>query len=167
METRPQIKLTSSKLDNLLELFGRLFVASMWLLTIYVFFKLPKVIPIHFGASGQPDRYGDKLILLSLPIIATILYFSLTWLIKYPHIFNYSTKITEANAEKQYSIATRMLRFIKISILIIFSLIILFVYLTTIGATNGLGIWYLPLTLCLILIPTIVSISESFKKKNN
>jgi uncharacterized membrane protein len=139
----------------------------MWALTLYTIFKLPTTIPIHFNSSGQADNYGNKLTLLILPILATVIYFGLTQLNKYPHIFNYMTKITEDNAQKQYTIATRMLRFLKLSILVIFSLIILFTYLTTIGVTNGLGSWFLPLTFGLLLIPTIISISQSFKIKNN
>ena len=167
METRPKIKLTLSPLDNKLELTSKIFLVIMWGLTIYTFLKLPTTIPIHFNASGQADNYGNKMTLLILPIISTIIYFGVTQLNKYPHIFNYMTKITEENAPKQYSIATRMLRFLKLAIVVIFSLIILFTYLTTIGVTNGLGFWFLPLTYGLLLIPTIISISQSFKKKNN
>jgi len=167
METRPKIKLTLSPLDNKLELTSKIFLFVMWALTIYTFLKLPTTIPIHFNASGQADNYGNRLTLLLLPILATIIYLGLTQLNKYPHIFNYMTKITAGNAKKQYTIATRMLRFLKLAILTIFSLVILFTYLTTIGLTNGLGFWFLPLTFGLLLIPTIISISQSLKKKND
>jgi uncharacterized membrane protein len=167
METRPEIKLTLSKLDNKLELTSRILFVVMWGLTLYTFLKLPTIIPTHFNASGQADDYGNKLSLLILPVLASVIYFGLTQLNKYPHIFNYLAKITQDNAQKQYTIATRMLRFLKLVILLIFSLLILFIYLTTIGVTNGLGFWFLPLTFGLLFIPTIISISQSFKKKNN
>jgi len=167
METRPKIKLILSPLDNKLELTGKIFLVVLWALTVYTFLKMPTIIPTHFNISGQADDYGNKLTLLILPLLATIIYFGLTQLNKYPHIFNYMTKITEENAQKQYTIATRMLRFLKLAILVIFSSTILFTYLTTIGVTNGLGFWFLPLTFGLLLIPTIISISQSFKKKNN
>ncbi|MEP6676800.1 MAG: DUF1648 domain-containing protein [Ferruginibacter sp.] len=167
METRPKIKLTLSKLDKNLELTGKIFLVVMWGLTLYTFLKLPTTIPIHFNASGKADSYGNKLTLLILPVLGTVIYVGLTQLNKYPQLFNYMTKINEDNAERQYSIATRMLRFLKLAILVIFSLIILFTYLTTIGLTNGLGSWFLPLTIGLLLIPVIISIRQSFKKKNN
>ncbi|MEO5942802.1 MAG: DUF1648 domain-containing protein [Ferruginibacter sp.] len=167
METRPKIKLALSKLDNNVELTSKIFLVVMWSLTLYTFLKLPTTVPIHFNGTGQADRYGNKMTLLILPVLATIIYFGLTQLNKYPHIFNYMTKINDDNAEKQYTIATRMLRFLKLSILLIFSLVILFTYLTTIGVANGLGFWFLPLTFGLLLIPTIICISQSLKKKNN
>jgi uncharacterized membrane protein len=167
MESRPRIKLTLSPLDNKLELTSKIFLIVLWSLTLYTFLKMPTIIPTHFNASGQVDEYGNKLTLLILPILGTIIYFGLTQLNKYPHIFNYMTKITGDNAQKKYSIATRMLRFLKMAILVIFSLIIFFTYLTTIGVTNGLGFWILPLTFGLFLIPAIVSLSQSFDKKND
>jgi len=165
METRPKIKLTLSPLDNKLELTGKIFLVFMWGLTVYALLKLPTTIPIHFNASGQADGYGNKITLLIMPVLATMLYFGLTQLNKYPHIFNYMTRIAEDNAEKQYTIATRMLRFLKLAILVIFSFIILFTYLTTIGMTSGLGFWFLPLMSGLLLIPTITGIIQSLKKE--
>lgn len=76
-------------------------------------------------------------------------------------------EINEENAEKQYTIATRMLRYLKLVILILITVIILITYLTSIGVTKGLGFWFLPLTFGLLLIPTIINLSQSFKKKNN
>jgi hypothetical protein len=98
-----------------------------------------------------------------LPILASLLYFGLTKLNQYPQSFNYIGTITVENAEKQYTIASRMLRFLKIALLLIFSHIILFTYLTTIGLTNGLGVVFLPFTLGIALIPIIFYIRQSIK----
>jgi uncharacterized membrane protein len=166
MDTRPKVKLTFSPLDARLELTGKIFLIVMWALTLYVFIKLPTTVPIHFNASGKPNKYGSKLTILLLPIIATIIFFVLTWLNKYPHIFNYMTKITADNAQRQYTIAKRKLRFLKLAIPIVFSLIILFIYFTSIGVTKGLGFWFLLLTFGFILIPVIISLSQSLTKKN-
>ena len=166
MEPRPKIKITLSALDNTLELTSKISLVFMWSLTLFIFIKLPTIIPIHFNASGKADNYGNKMTLLILPVIATIIYFVITQLNKQPHILNYMTTITKENAEKEYTSATRYLRFLKLVILLIFSLIILFTYLTSSGVTNGLGFWFLPMIFGLLLVPTVISISRSFKKKN-
>ena len=163
MENRPKVNVSLSPLDKILESVGKLLIIIIWGLTLFVYFKLPTIIPTHFNAAGQPDGHGNKLTILILPIIATLLYFGLSKLNQFPQSFNYITTITEENAEKQYTIATRMLRILKISLLIIFSHIILFTYLTTIGITNGLGVGFLPFTLGLALIPIIFYIRQSFK----
>ena len=167
MEPRPKLKLTLSPLDNTLELTSKIFLFFMWSLTLYIFIKLPTTIPIHFNALGKADNYGNKMTLLILPLIATIIYFAITRLNKQPHILNYMTTITKENAKKEYTGATRFLRFLKLVILLIFSLIILLTSLTSNGVTDGLGFWFLPMTFGLLLIPTVISISQSFKKKNN
>ena len=166
MGTRPQIKLTLSPFDNTLEWTSKIFLAIMWGLTLYAFLKLPATIPTHFNAAGQADDHGNKLTLLILPILATVIYFGLTQLNKFPHIFNYMTKITYENTERQYAIMTKLLRFMKLAILLIFTLIVLFTYLTTIGVTNGLGFWFLPLVVGLLLFPTAIAIIKSLKKNN-
>src|SRR5947208_4229548 len=145
MEPRPRLKLTLSPLDKVLELASKVFLVVTWCLAVYTFFKSPPIVPTHFNASGEADNYGSKWTVLILPVIGTIIYFGLTQLNNYPQVFNYMTKITTGNAQKQYTMATRMLRFLKLAILVIFSLIILFTYLATIGVTNGLGFWFLPI----------------------
>ena len=164
MENRPKVNVSLSPLDKILESVGKLLIIIIWGLTLFVYFKLPTIIPTHFNAAGQPDGHGNKLTILILPIIATLLYFGLSKLNQSPQSFNYITTITEENAEKQYTFATRMLRILKISLLIIFSHIILFTYLTTIGITNGLGVGFLPFTLGIVLIPIIFYIGQSLKK---
>lgn len=164
MENRPKVNVSLSPLDKILESVGKLLIIIIWGLTLFVYFKLPTIIPTHFNAAGQPDGHGNKLTILILPIIATLLYFGLSKLNQSPQSFNYITTITEENAEKQYTFATRMLRILKISLLIIFSHIILFTYLTTIGITNGLGVGFLPFTLGIVLTPIIFYIGQSLKK---
>lgn len=166
MESRPKIKPDLSSFDKGLEWSGNLLLVVMWCLTVYTVLKLPGTIPIHFDAGGKPDGYGHKLTLLILPIIATIIYIGLTILNRYPQIFNYPSKITEQNAPRQYLLATRTLRFVKLAILIIFSGIILFTYLTTIGVAKGLGALFLPLSLGLLFIPTVIMILQSFRKRS-
>ena len=148
-----------------MEAASSILLVVMWGLTLYVFLKLPATIPIHYNGSGNVNAYGDKKTVLILPIIATVTFFGLKQLNKFPHLFNYMTKITEDNAEKQYRIATRILRVLKLLILLVFTAIILFTYLITIGATKGLGVWFVPITTGLFLIPAILSITKALKAK--
>lgn len=167
MKTRPKVNLTLSPFDNKIELAGKLFLVVLWGLALYVYFIAPSTIPIHFNVSGQADSYGSKVTILILPLIGSIIFFGISQLNKYPHIFNYATEITATNAERQYTIATRTLRILKLFILLIFSLIILFSYNTAIGAANGLGRWFLPIVIALLMVLIIVSITQSLKKNNN
>ncbi len=163
-ESRPRVQLYLSNLDKKIELLGKIFVMLLWVITLVAFFNLPQIIPTHFNAKGQVDDYGSKLTLFILPVVATLLYFLLSFLNNYPHLFNYATIITEKNAEQQYTFATRILRYVKVAILIIFSGTTLFTYLTSTGIIDGLGWWFLPFCFTLIFVPIIVSIYYSVKK---
>lgn len=78
---------------------------ALWALTIFVFLKLARTIPIHFTAPGEVDNYGNKIIIIILSTLATIVYAGLSFLNKFPHHFNYIRKITVGNALHQYTLA--------------------------------------------------------------
>ncbi len=125
---------------------------------------LPGTIPTHYNGAGEADGFGGKSGILILPIIATLLFVALTILNKYPQIFNYPTKITEKNALWQYTNATRMIRYLKFIIVIIFGFIEFQTIRNAKGQTSGLGAWFLPMIWGLIFFPMIFFLAKSFKK---
>lgn len=165
MEKRPVIKLHLSFFDRLTETAGWILVILLWSFTIYVWFKLPDMIPTHFNAAGKADGHGSKETLLVLPVIGSFVFALITLLNKYPHIFNYAVKITNDNAERQYTLATRMMRYLKLCILLIFLSITILTFLISTGKASGLGQWFLPATLLLIFLPIIYMLIGSFKMK--
>ena len=161
--TRPRIQLPQTVFDRRMEQASALCLVLLWAITLISFFTLPEIIPTHFNASGQPDDHGSIYLLWILPVLGTLIWLGITKLNKYPHIFNYAVQITKENAAEQYTTATRMLRFLKLVVLLIFSHIVLSTYLSAVGITNGLGAWFLPLTTGLIFIPIIVVLIRSFR----
>jgi len=165
MEERPKIKLEHTKADKAFEIIGWVLVISVWGFTVKNYANLPETIPLHYNLAGQADGFGGKATILTLPVIATVLFVGLTFLNKFPHIFNYPTNITQHNALRQYTNATRMIRYLKLVIVVIFGLIAFKTIQNGNGEANGLGIWFLPLTLGLIFIPLIYFLIKSFKTK--
>ncbi len=165
MQLNPKIKLPLTSLDKALETIGIALTLTLWGLSIFSFIQLPTIIPIHFNAVGEVDDYGSKITLIVLPILGTLLYIALSFLNKRPHIFNYLVTITEENAVKQYTYATSTIRFLKISIVLIFNIAILSTYLTSVGFIKGLGLWFIPFIFGLTFIPIAYYIYKSFKTK--
>jgi uncharacterized membrane protein len=164
-EERPKITLIPTTADKLVDLLGWLILLALWGLTISHFSTLPDTIPTHFNASGEADGFGSKASIIGLPVIATLLFVGLTVLNRYPHIFNYPTAITEDNALRLYTLAMRMLRYLKLVLVLVFGGI---EFMTIQHATRkaaGLGAWFLPLTLVLIFIPLIYFVIKSIKEK--
>ena len=165
MEERPKIKLELTTADKAFEIIGWVLVISVWGFTVKNYADLPDTIPTHYNIAGEADGFNGKVTILTLPLLATALFVGLTFLNKFPHIFNYPTNITQHNALRQYTNATKMIRYLKLVIVVIFGLIAFKTIQNGNGEANGLGIWFLPLTLGLIFIPLIYFLIKSFKTK--
>lgn len=78
-------------------IYGILFIVlSILAIGIYGYFSLPETIPTHFGIDGKPDRYGERIAFLILPlllclgpvIILLIVRYRFILINKYPHLIN-------------------------------------------------------------------------------
>ena len=164
-EERPKIKLIPTTADNLVDLLGWIMLLSIWGWTFTHYSALPDTIPTHFNAAGEADGFGSKASIIGLPFIATLLFIGLTVLNRYPHIFNYPTAITQDNALRLYTLATRMLRYLKLVLVLVFGGIELLTIQHATGKAAGLGVWFLPLTLVLVFLPLIYFVVKSVQKK--
>lgn len=116
---RPRIKLRLTPFDKTVEIIGWGIVIAMWCIVVLNYSKLPDIIPVHYNSAGKVDDYGDKSKIWVLLIIGSVIYTGMFFLSKKPHLFSYPTKITENNAFNQYSIATKLFRYINLIIILI------------------------------------------------
>ncbi|WP_343565151.1 DUF1648 domain-containing protein [Sphingobacterium sp.] len=164
MEERPQIQPELTLGDKILELVGYLSLFALWYLIAINYNKLPETIPVHYDAAGKADNFGGKETILALPLLATILFIGMTILNRFPHIFNYSVKITAENAFRQYTNACRLIRYLKFIIVVILAVITFKTIPNSAGTSAGLGEWFFPLTLGFIFIPVIYYVAQGFRK---
>jgi uncharacterized membrane protein len=161
IKNRPKIKIWQFTIfDLIVEIAGLIAIVAIWILLMVTYSKLPDVIPIHYNYLGQADNFGTKSSIFLLPLIATVLFAGMTILSRFPHIFNYPVKITENNAFFQYSNAARMIRCLKLALVLIFGYIVIHTVLNT--GNEGLGIWFMPLSLAIIFVPALYFIVMSF-----
>jgi len=165
METRPKIKISLTTTDNFIEAAGWLALLLIWGITFYQFKNLPETIPTHFNITGEADGFGKKSTIFLLPVFGTVLFIGLTILNFFPHVFNYPVKITPENAAKQYEMATRLVRVLKLSVLIIFIMIIWMTSAVASAKMNGLAAWFVPVVLAVTFIPLGYYIYKSFRNK--
>ncbi len=150
---RPKITLKPTALDLWLDRIAFAGMVFLWLFTLLNYNNLPGSIPIHYNLSGKVDGYGNKLTMLIGPFIATVITGGLSLLNKYPHIFNYPATVTEDNAERQYMLATRLLRFIKLSVVCIFLYMNIMIIHNARTNVSSMNWWDLPLILLSIITP--------------
>lgn len=163
MENRPKIKIEPTTADRVLEIAGWSALAFLWIITLYNFKNLPAEIPTHFNGMGEVDAYGRRSTLLGLPIVGTVLFIGLTILNRFPHIFNYPVQITADNAARQYTLATRLMRLMKLSLVIIFILIVWSTTAVALEKAGKMSAWFLPVMLGIIFIPLAVYLYRSFR----
>ena len=128
-------------------------IALLWLYTATNYFSLPGEIPIHFDWSGQPDNTGARYILWLLPAMATVIGVVFMVLERSPHIFNYPFEITKNNAERQYLLAVRLLKVLRISIALLFSFVVYTIIEFVKTGESFNSIEFLLILLVLIIVP--------------
>lgn len=163
MSERPRIKIPLKPADKVLEAGGYVALIAFWVFVCYAYSVMPETIPTHFNLAGEADGFGEKWTIFLMPVIGLLMFIGLSIVQQRPHAFNYLTEITPENAEKQYTIAVRMMRFLKFALIIVFGLGELLTYKTAMGGGEKLGVWIVPITLLLVLGPMFYSLIKASK----
>lgn len=144
---------------------GWISIVAIWILTLTNYVNLPDTIPIYYDASGQVDDFDGKGCILILSTLATILFIGLTILNKFPHVFKYPTNIAIDNAGGQYSNVTKLIRYLKLFIVILFGFIVCYTIHNANGHAeahgNGFLLWILGLLFMLLLFFIIKSVKST------
>jgi hypothetical protein len=125
MKIRHATKYSLSILDCILELLALLTVAGIIILFAVYWITAPEIVPIHYNIYGIADNFGSKNTLIISPIIAIVIYIGLTFLNSIPHVFNFPVKVTEQNKLILYKTASRMMRWTKLLICLLYANILL------------------------------------------
>jgi uncharacterized membrane protein len=152
-------------IDWLLEAMAILGLMILLGFVIYQYPRLPGTIPSHFNWAGLPDEYSSKSSFWLLPGIGVFIYILLSLIVLIPHQFNYSVRITPANALKQYAMAIRLIRYLKGAIIWLFFYISYATIRVVTKEDSGLGLWFLPVVLGGILIPVIIYLILAFRNR--
>lgn len=162
MKPAPTLKMKASRTDNVIEILGWLTLISVWIIVLTNYSKLPATIPTHYNAAGIADNHGDKTTIFLLPIIATVVFAVMTIISQFPHIFN---KTASIQTPASYADAARMLCYLKLAIALVFFWIVFKTVQAPEGKAAGLGKWFLPVALVMILTPVVFFIARILRAK--
>lgn len=165
MGKKPKIKIKPTSTDIIVEIIGWLTLGILWVETVSNYSNMVNTNSAHLNVAVQTSHYGDKGTILFLPILGTLLFVGMTIMNKFPYLFNISADIATNNVEKEYANTTRMIRYLKFAIVLVFAFVVNKTSHTALTNSDVLGTWFLPLILVLILIPLIFYIVDSFKVK--
>jgi hypothetical protein len=159
---RPKVKIWLTVFDIIIEIAGFVALLAIWIFLAASYSKLPEVIPVHFNVLGQADEFSEKNSIFRLPVIVTVLFAGMTILSRFPHICNYPVRITENNVIWQYRNMTRMIRCLKFGLVLFFGALILQTIRYAAGDAEGLGSWFMLVSVAFIVIPVIYFMVKSF-----
>jgi uncharacterized membrane protein len=162
---RPEIDIQKKSIDIFFEMVALLTIIFMWAFCLYHYKSLPEIIPTHYGANGIADDHGSKKTLFLIPGIVTIIVMGMRWLNRYPHKFNYMTAITADNAERQYRMATRLIRYLQFIISVLFTYIVVKTVEDSYVKQSKLDIWFVFILEAAVFVPTIYTVYTSLIKK--
>jgi uncharacterized membrane protein len=154
---------TFTKTDKIIELGCFLILIAIWGLVIQNYPILPERIPMHYNMAGKVDRFGGRTTIFALPILTTVLYIGLTLLYLFPKQLKYPLSITLASKQLLFITALRMIRYLKLIIVVLFGYILYEDIQYSNETSNGLGFWFLPVTIVVICLPTIYFIFMAMK----
>jgi uncharacterized membrane protein len=164
-EERPILHLERTPVETLLDMAALLAVAGSFALVIYHYGKLPDTIPTHFNAAGEADGFGSKSFLWFLPVLAGILVPGMIWLSRFPHKFNYPFRITKENAAGEYRRARVLIRVVGLMVAVLFLFLTWKMISGAVGGSASLGKHFLPVVLVGSMLPLLVYLFSSNKKK--
>lgn len=166
MNQRPKIKLELSPAARLTDMISNVMMLTLIAFTAYAYYTLPDIIPSHFDATGRIDAYSGKGFIWLVPGIGSFTFLLFAFLSRYPHTFNYTVKITEENAEFQYTMAVQLMRRLKLTMVLMFWMITLMIFLAVKNVMpRGPGVALTIVTVVLPIIPIIMYFVQMSRHK--
>jgi len=162
---KPVLKLEMDPADWILEILAIVGLLCFLGFMIYQYANLPDTIPTHFNSEGKPDSYGSKKDMWLFPAVALVLYAILTLISRIPEKLNYFVKITQSNARIQYLLVIRLIRYLKLTMVLILFYIGYKSVMISLHHSNTIGTWFLPVYISVILIPIIIYIILSLRNR--
>jgi uncharacterized membrane protein len=165
MGDRPKLKIPWSPLEKGLEVASLLGLAFLLWITFSAWAGLPDKVPVHFGFTGQPDRWGDRNTLVLLPVVALFVGALITLFEGLPNLYNYPVKVTEENSERLYGLGRSLLIWVKALIIWTFAYIQWTMIQVAKGLTSGLAWYYLPALVGIILAVSIWHVVAMYRAR--
>lgn len=153
---RPIIKIKKTLPDYASDIAALLGIIFIIILLIMYWHKMPQIIPRHYNSDGKVDLFGNKMILLVLPILSLLFYLVFSLAERFPHLFYYPFNITAKTAEYYYRGAMKLLNCIKIEIIWIFAYFEWKIIRMGLGLDKNVKLIYLPLFILIILVTYLI-----------
>jgi uncharacterized membrane protein len=140
LENRPILNLKITPLEFFLNVITLATFVGTIAYLISSWTIMPSEVPVHYNAAGDVDRWGGKGEMLILPLIALLMWIGMSFLEKFPHVYNYMN-LTQDNARAQYLNGRLLVNVLKNECVLLFSYLTWKSIQVAIGEHDSLGAW--------------------------
>ncbi|MBN1478914.1 DUF1648 domain-containing protein [candidate division KSB1 bacterium] len=144
-----------TKIERWMDYLSILMIVLLFVYTARHVAALPETIPVNFGMTGEPDKWGSRWFVWLLPVVALFVYVILLIPDKLPHYINYPVKITEENAQRQYLMARMFLKTLKLAITVVLLILQWYTIKLALGQASSFGSFFNPVLLGIVFLPVL------------
>lgn len=157
-----QSKPILSRFDLIIEVAALLVLFGMWIAIGVNYMSLPESIP-SFSRLGGSSRAENRLLIVFLGALATIVFWAISALINKPYLFYSNKPLTAVQYRQLLTIVLRMYRCLKLSFALVFLYIVLEIMATALEKhffPKVVSSWIIPI---LLNVPVIFFLIASIK----
>lgn len=137
-----EIKIPETKYVKYTDLACKILLVLTFLFLLWSWNHLPAKIPTHYNGAGEADSWGSKWSIWPMYIISLALYAGISFVERYPSIWNTDVTITRKNKDAAYLLLKHLIVTLKAVTTLIFC------YINVYGTTGrNLGTWFLPVSI--------------------
>jgi hypothetical protein len=123
---------------NLIDSLSVVVLILGWWIALSVYPRLPERVPVHFGLTGEADRWGGRWMIFLIPLVSTALVSLDYWLFEY----------ASPRSDKPIPLEMRTpLHLLLLELSVIFTYITWRISEVAFGRARGIGGWFLPVAL--------------------
>lgn len=139
------MNIKDTRADTIMEYLCRIMLIGTLIYLIVCWSTIPDQIPTHYNAAGEIDDWGGKGMIWFTVIISWALYLGISFVERYPDMWNTGVEITRKNSEKVYRLLKYLIRTSKLIMTAVFSTLIIFP-----AMEKPLPVWFTPVYLILL-----------------
>lgn len=144
-ESESIMNIKDTRADTIMEYLCRTMLIGTLIYLIVCWNTIPDQIPTHYNAAGEIDGWGSKGMIWFTVIIVWFLYLGISFVERYPDIWNTGVKITRENREKVYRLLKYLIRTSKLIMTAVFTMLVIFP-----AMEKPLPVWFTPVYLILL-----------------
>jgi uncharacterized membrane protein len=137
--SRPDSPVERPTLIRASDVVAWLLIVGMWVHLGLAYGDLPDQIPHHFDASGAPDRWGGKIILIYLAGLSTALFALFTFLLRRPDLWNVPRSDDPVQTARILAITDHLVRLMRLLVTATFAYVQMIVIRIGRGEAASLG----------------------------